>query len=306
MFLSKTKITKIKWAIVLILFLANIFVWRAVFLAENGGALTLAVLDIGQGDAIFIQDSVGHQILIDGGPDQKILARLPALMPVSDRSLDLLIVSHPHADHIAGLVEILNRYEVSAVMEAGAVYSSAIYAEWHRLLGEKNIPIIPAFRGEKISLARGAALEILAPFEDWRGRSGKEIHDSMVVARLTVNGRGLAMLTGDMETDLEDKLLANVAEDNNSNNSLESLILKVGHHGSKTSSGKNFVKKVSPSYALISVGTDNRYGHPYPATLATFENFGIEILQTNQAGTIVFEISDKNKNQPLQPVFLES
>ncbi|MEK7650736.1 MAG: MBL fold metallo-hydrolase [Patescibacteria group bacterium] len=305
MFFSKTKITKIKWAIVLILFLANIFVWRAVFLAEHGGKLTLAMLDIGQGDAIFIQDSVGHQILIDGGPDQKILARLPALMPVSDRSLDLLIVSHPHADHIAGLVEILNRYEVGAVMEAGAVYSSAIYAEWHRLLAEKKIPIIPAFRGEKISLARGAALEILAPFEDWRGRSAKEIHDSMVVARLTVNGRGLAMLTGDMETDLEDKLIASANESENKQ-SLEAIILKVGHHGSKTSSGRNFVQKVSPSYAVISVGTDNRYGHPYPATLATFENLNIKTLQTNQTGTIVFEISDKNKNQPLQPVFLES
>lgn len=290
---------RIKWVGAIILLALNIFVWRAVSLAERGGALTLAVLDIGQGDAIFIQDSFNRQILIDGGPDRKILARLPQVMPVSDRSLDLLILSHPHADHLAGLVEILNRYEVSAVLEAGAVYESAVYREWHRLLAEKKIPVIPALRGEKISLARGAELEILAPFEDWRGRSGKEIHDAMVVTRLTVNGRGLALLAGDMETELEDKLIA-------AGESLESLILKVGHHGSKTSSGQNFVEKVAPQFAAISVGTANRYGHPYPATLETLQNLDIKVLQTNKLGTIVFRISDKNKNQALAPDFLES
>lgn len=299
MFLNKAKI---KWASVVILLALNILVWWRVSLASVGGKLTLAMLDIGQGDAIFIEDPVGRQILIDGGPDQKVLARLPMLMTPTDRSIDLLILSHPHADHLAGLVEILNRYQVSAVLEAGAVYNSAIYREWHRLLAEKKIPIIPARRGEKISLARGAELEILAPFDDWQNREAKEIHDSMVVARLTVSGRGLAMLTGDMETDLENKLIANAE----SSSALESIILKAGHHGSKTSSGKNFVEKVAPQFALISVGTDNRYGHPYPATLQTFENLNIQTLQTNQSGTIVFEISDKNKNQPLRPIFLES
>ncbi len=272
--------TRIKWGIILILFLANIFVWFNFSSFNSRDYLTLAVLDIGQGDAIFIEDKAGHQILIDGGPDQKILAELPKFMSVSDRSLDLLILSHPHADHLVGLVEILKRYQVAGVLEAGAVYDSAIYREWHRLLAEKKIPIILARRGERIRLA-DAELEILAPFENWRGRSSKEVHDSMVVARLLVASTSVAILTGDMEQDLEQRLLA-------SEGNLQAKILKIGHHGSKTSSSENFVKKVAPEYAVISVAKKNRYGHPYPATLKMLENLNLEVLQTSEEGAIVF------------------
>ena len=277
MFFTKTKI---KWVIIFSLVLANIFVYFYFSSSNSRDYLTLAVLDIGQGDAILIEDKAGHQILIDGGPDQKILAELPKFMSVSDRSLDLLILSHPHADHLVGLVEILKRYEVAGVLEAGAVYDSAIYREWHRLLQEKNIPIILARRGEKIRLA-DAELDILAPFENWSGRSAKEIHDSMVVAQLLVASSSVAILTGDMEQDLEQRLLA-------SEGNLQAKILKIGHHGSKTSSSENFVKKVAPEYAVISVAKKNRYGHPYPATLELLKKLGLEVLQTSEEGSIVF------------------
>lgn len=272
---------KVRWYLLLLLLALNLLAWYQVYAFRKTDNLTLAVLDVGQGDAIFIEDSVGHQILIDGGPGSAVLSALNEVMPVSDRSIDLLILSHPHADHLDGLVEIAKRYQVGAVIQSGAAYESAIYREWQRLLEEKEIPVILARRGELIKLADGAELEILAPLENWQGRSTKEIHESMVVARLSQGERGLAMLTGDMEMELEDELIA-------SGESLQAEILKVGHHGSQTSTDTDFVQAVKPEVALISVAEKNKYGLPYPATLEQLETMGIPIRETRREGTIIY------------------
>lgn len=272
-----------KWALVGLLLLGNLIVWPVVLRDARGNYLTLAVLDVGQGDAVFIEDALGRQILIDGGPDRKILSALPALMPFSDRSLDLLILTHPHADHVTGLVEVLKRYRVAAVLESGAAYDSAVYGEWRRLLDERGIKVIPAHRGEIIKLAGGGALEILAPLADWRGRDvgDRNTHNAMVVARLVGPEAGLAMLTGDMEMPLENDLLASGAD-------LQSEILKVGHHGSKTSTSGNFLRAVAPRWAVISSGAGNRYGHPHTETSAALERQGALMRRTDEEGTIIF------------------
>jgi competence protein ComEC len=240
------------------------------------------MLDVGQGDAIFLEDAAGHQILIDGGPGAGVLSGLNEVMPLNDRYIDLLILSHPHADHLDGLVEIAKRYQVGAVIESGAAYPSATYTEWHKLLSEKEIPVILARRGELIRLAGDAKLEIIAPFENWLGRKPtKHIHESMVVARLEQGGEGVAMLTGDMEMPLEQQLIA-------SGESLQAKILKVGHHGSQTSTSEEFVKAVDPEVALISVAEKNSYGLPYPATLERLEKMGVPMRMTKDEGTIVY------------------
>lgn len=272
---------RFRWYLLLFVLAPNIFIWSQVWRAHAGRYLTFALLDIGQGDALFIEDAAGHQILIDGGPGQAILAALPQVLPWHDRSIDLLILTHPHADHLDGLVEILKRYQVGAVIESGASYPSATYTEWHKLLAEKEIPVILARRGELIRLADDAELEILAPLENWLGRSTKEIHESMVVALLEQGGRGIAMLTGDMEMALEQQLIA-------TGEKLQAKILKVGHHGSQTSTSEEFVKAVSPDVALISVAKKNSYGLPYPATLERLEKMGIPMRMTKDEGTIVY------------------
>lgn len=276
----------LRWVLVGLLLVVNLFVWSTVERSRERGFLVLAAFDVGQGDAIFIEDSVGHQILIDGGPDQKILSELPKLMPLSDRTLDLLILTHPHADHVTGLVEILKRYQVGAVLKTGADYPSATYDEWRRLLKEKGIQVISARRGEKVKLAGGVELDILAPFTDWRERGAKNIHDAMVVAQLVVASSTVALLAGDMEMPLEAQLLA-------AGDDLKSAILKVGHHGSKTSSSETFVRAVTPRFAIISAGAKNRYGHPHPNTLATLKRLAGEILRTDERGTITFDINNR-------------
>ncbi|MCC6290712.1 MBL fold metallo-hydrolase [Candidatus Nomurabacteria bacterium] len=284
---------KVKWILVFLLLFANFLVWQSVNGDRSRDFFTLAVLDVGQGDSIFIEDTAGHQILVDGGPDQSVLAELPKLMSVFDRSIDLLVLTHPHADHLTGLVEILKRYRVSGVLEAGAIYDSAIYDEWHRLLKEKNIPVVVARRGERVILADNSRLEVLAPSVSWQDRGAKNIHDSMVVTRLIVASSSVALLTGDMESDLEDRLLSD-------GTNLSAQILKVGHHGSKTSTGGSFLRAVAPKFAVISVARENRYGHPHPQTLGVLQNFGVEILRTDELGTITFRI-DKSAGV----VFLE-
>lgn len=172
---------KIKWSLILFLLFFNFLVWQSVNENKSRDFLALAVLDVGQGESIFIEDASRHQILIDGGPDQSVLAELPKLMSVTDRSIDLLILTHPHADHLAGLVEIIKRYQVKSVMESGVIYDSATYGEWHRLLKEKKIPVIVARQGGRIILSDDSRLEVLAPRSNWQNRHAKKLHDSMVV-----------------------------------------------------------------------------------------------------------------------------
>lgn len=278
-----------RWFLIGFIFVANILVWLTVIDSGPRDYLVLASLDIGQGDAIFLEDVAGHQILIDGGPGNALLSALPSVMPFHDRHIDLLIVSHPHADHIAGLVEILKRYEVDAVLDAGAIYPSAVYREWQRLIEEKGITRLVARRGERIKLAGGDVLEIIAPFQNWQDIEPKEIHDSMVVAQLWVASTSVAILTGDAEVDVESALIK--AGDN-----LESKILKIGHHGSKTSTSEAFLTAVRPEVAIISVGDPNRYDHPSPGTLERLGQFAVPVLRTDQEGTIIFRI-DSNTGE---------
>lgn len=257
------------------LILAAFFVWYAVY-AESGKELEVDFLDVGQGDAILIQAPGGNQILIDTGPNKAILRELSKVMPFYDRSIDMVIESHPDSDHIGGLPEILNRYEVSAVMESGVNSDSAIYAETEKIISDKNIKKILARRGMKINLGDGGYLDILFPDRDV---AGMDTNDASVVAKL-VYGKNSFLFTGDSLQKME-KYLVSLDGKN-----LDSDVLKVGHHGSKTSSSEEFLGYISPEYAVISVGEDNKYGHPHQEILDRLQKFGVNILRTSELGTI--------------------
>lgn len=247
--------------------------------------LTFAMLDIGQGDALFIESPTGTQVLVDSGPPNKILGKLQQVMPILDRSIDAFIITNPDADHIGGFLDILKVYKVGRVFEPGVVTDSKTYQNLEAEIKNKNIPDILAKRGMRLDLGGGAVIDILFPDRDV---SSWATNDGSIVARL-IYGDTSIMLTGDAPVETEKIILSE-----NSPTQLASTILKVGHHGSHTSSSSPFVQAVSPEYALISDGKDNKYGHPHQDTLAMLNNFNIKTLRTDLLGSIILNSDGQN------------
>ena len=245
--------------------------------------LTIAFLDVGQGDAIFIETPSGNQILIDGGPNGTVLSELGRVMPPGDRTIDMVIATHPDADHIAGLVDVLDRYQVDTFIDSGAIAKTAIFEALSDQ--ELNVPrSITAHIGDRIVSDDGVTLDILAPYSN---PNPDDMNASSVVTLLRY-GTLSVMLTGDAPQEIEEDLTRWYG------NQLESEILKAGHHGSKTSTDPKFVQALDPVIGIISAGADNRYGHPNKDVVDTLTKEEVQILGTYEEGTIIFESDGKN------------
>lgn len=253
---------------------------------EKDGLLKVYFLDIGQGDAEFIQAPNGTQVLIDGGPDNSVVSRLSEVMSFYDHDIDVVVASHPHSDHIAGLVDVLERYDVETIIQAGESYESAQFKAWSVAVANEQAQNIDATAGTQIDLGSGATLTILHPFASVVGTATDEPHDDVVVTLLTY-GKTKVLFTGDMEKDVETKLVERFGA------LLDADVLKIGHHGSKTSSSETFLAQVSPRTAVISVGAKNRYHHPSPDVTTRLEKFGVPYYRTDIDGTVKLE-SDGN------------
>ena len=272
-----------KYLFVLALFGGAVLVWYAVF-AESRSGLMVAFLDVGQGDAILIETSTGRQILIDGGPNKKVLQELSKIMPFYDRSIDVVIVTHPDGDHIGGLPEVLKRYNVDLVIESGVESDTAVSKAFENLIEEKNIKKVLARRGMRLVLGNNAYMLVLFPIGDV---AGWDTNDASIVAKL-VYGKTSYLFTGDSPQKIENYLVF-VEKEN-----LDVDVLKAGHHGSKTSSSESFVGYASPEYAIISAGKNNRYGHPHKEVLDILGKFGAKILRTDESGTIKIKSDGEN------------
>ena len=259
-----------------LLLIANIFFFRIDF-KNSHRVLTFAMLDIGQGDALFIESPTGTQVMFDAGPPRKVLGPLTHVMSPFDKSIDAVVITNPDADHIGGLLDILKNYKVGRVLESGTLTDSKTYQSLRDEMKRQNIPDILAKKGMKLDMGGGVVIDILFPDHDV---SSWATNDGSVVARLSY-GKTSIMLTGDAPIKTEQIILKE-----NRAAQLASTILKVGHHGSRTSTSNNFLKAVSPIYALISDGKDNKYGHPHKETLDTLTQFGIKVLRTDLLGTI--------------------
>lgn len=273
------------YLILLILMFVTLGIWGAVFAATPPGVLTVAVMDVGQGDSIFIESPTGVQVVIDGGPDTSLLHELPKLMSLSDRSLDAVIETHPDADHIAGFVDLLKRYSVGVFIEPGIPKPTVTARALEKEIDVEKIPRAIVRRGESIELGGGARLDILFPDFDVSTLTSDKTNEGCVVSRL-VYGDTSVIFMCDAPFDVEDHLMLL-----SSSTELTSDLLKVGHHGSRFSTGDTFVSEVDPSIAIISVGARNTYGHPTQATLGTLAEHAIKTLRTDEEGTIVF-VSD--------------
>jgi len=274
------------WYVMAILLIANAFIYYRVFAEEESKFLIVAFLDIGQGDAIFIESPSGHQVLIDGGPNAKVLQELGKVIPIYDRTIDVLILTNPDQDHFAGFLDVLKNYEIAAVIEPGTVGKSAMYPEFEKMIETESATHVLARRGQVIDLGGGAYLKILFPNRDV---SGDTPNDGSIVAEL-IYGETEIMLTGDATEKVERHLLAINPSD------LKSDVLKVGHHGSRTSTSEKFVAAVAPQFAVISDGAGNRYGHPHKEVLDALQKFGVKVFRTDQSGTVILRSNGKSFN----------
>ncbi len=265
--------------IFLLLIFLNVFLlitdWQ-----NSHRVFTFAMLDVGQGDGLFIESPTGVHILIDGGPAKSVLDPLGKVMPAFNKKIDALMITNPDADHIGGFSDILENYQVGALFEPGTISPSKTYQNLKNEIKSKKIPDILERRGMVLDLGGGTSLNILFPD---RNVSTWATNDGSMMARLTY-GNFSIMLTGDAPMKTEQILL-----EENSKTELASIALKVGHHGSRTSTSPSFVSAVSPKIALISDGKNNKYGHPHQETLDTLAQFGVKVFRTDQVGTIIIK-----------------
>lgn len=270
---------RILGAVILALLLLNAAIWQAALRSDRRGTLSVSFLDVGQGDAIFIEAPSGHTALIDGGPaDGGILRRLSSVTPWYARSIDVVIPTHPDADHVAGLIDVLARYRVSMIIRSSVEGDTQTAKRLTAAMRREGAREVVAMRGQIVNLGDDAYLEILSP-----DRSVPHVptNDGCVVTRL-VYGATAFMLPCDAPQAVE-KYLVSL-----DGNALHADVLKAGHHGSRTSSSPLFIGFVDPQWVVYSRGCNNKYGFPHAETVATMTRFGIPTLDTCKEGTITF------------------
>lgn len=242
------------------------------------GRFLVDFLDVGQGDAILLTAPSGEQVLIDGGPEQMVLQKLAKVMPFLDRTLDLVVLTHPHADHVMGLVQVLERYEVGAVLLTGVFYENPIYEAFLEKINKYGVPILIA-SGQNFMIGE-VDFRVLFPLESLTGQIFENINNSSIVLKAT-HGDMDILLTGDAEHEVEEFLLFRGQD-------LEAEILKIGHHGSRTASSSDFLDAVSPEIAIIQSGEGNDFKHPHEETLENLKMRDVLIRRNDLEETIRF------------------
>jgi competence protein ComEC len=274
---------KIKYGSLVFFLLINLLIWQKVISYELKEDLTVTFLDVGQGDAILIEAKNGNQVLIDGGKNDRVLKELSKNMSFFDRSINMVIATHPDSDHIGGLPSVLKRYSVGLYLESGVESNTLTYESLERTLQIEKLKRIIARRGMIVDLGNEIYLRVLFPDRDV---SDVEPNTASVVLQV-VYGDTEFMLTGDSPNSIE-KYLVSIDKE-----SLESEVLKVGHHGSLTSSSEIFLGFVDPKFSIISAGEGNSYGHPHQEIVQRLGNFNTEIIETSKRGSITFTSDGK-------------
>ncbi|MEK7567416.1 MAG: ComEC/Rec2 family competence protein [Patescibacteria group bacterium] len=286
------KSTKVLLLLTSVLIVSNFLIWQAALSSENvnGNELKVYFLDIGQGDATFIEAPNGNQILIDGGrTDNKVLRELGEVMNPFDKEIDVVIATHPDADHVGGLPEVFSRYKVENYIDSGnQTKDTQIFKVLTQKVQEKTnegMNYLIAKHGQRFTLDKEKEIyiDILYPDKDVRY---VESNDASIVIKLSYKNNCFIM-SGDASRNIE-RHVAGLEKNN-----LDCDVLKTGHHGSRTSTSAEWVGFISPKYAVISVGKNNTYGHPNKETLDTLKRFNAEIYRTDEEGRI--EINSDGK-----------
>lgn len=242
---------------------------------ETTNVLKVHFIDVGQGDSTFIQLADGKTILIDGGnkADASIITNY--LHSLNILSIDYLIATHPHEDHIGSLPVIIKDFNIGSIYMPKASANTKIFENLLLSIKTKGYKINTAAAGVKIIDTKDIKLIILAP----NSEEYKDLNNYSVVAKLTYKDTSF-LFTGDAEDVSEKEMLKQ-------NVDLKADVIKIGHHGGRTSSTKDFLEEVAPKYAVISVGSDNDYGHPHKETMERLGSLNLKIFRTDEQGTIV-------------------
>ncbi len=240
--------------------------------------LNIHFYDVGQGDAILIQKG-DTQIVVDGGPNEQILTDLGRDISPWDREIELLVLTHPHADHLTGLTPVIERYNVQKILYYPDSYDTKSYMRFLEAVKKEGAEVLYGRAGGKIQLGE-ISLQILWPIDNYHDRNAN--NESLVL--LLDYADFDALLLGDAEKSVQPKIVINQ----------EVELLKVAHHGSWNGAYEPFLRTVSPALAVISVGAKNSYGHPHQQMLSLFDNLGIPYLRTDLAGTITVRSDGRN------------
>jgi competence protein ComEC len=268
---------------IMIPLLAAAFITSSAVATMPDSRLHVSFLDVGEGDAVLIQ-AAGQNILVDGGLSPQVVCHaISNKLPFWNREIDLIILSHPHLDHLSGLVEVLKRYQVKGVLAPNLYTENPLFQEWLAVIKSKNIPISYADRGQRIALNNGAAIEILNPvFSNTPGDDS--VFESQGIVLKVTQGQHSFLLTADIDKETELQLLQ-------ARQDMKCTILKAAHHGSYSSTSSEFLSASQPQYAVISSGADNTFGHPSPAVLQRLSNQ--TVYRTDTSGTIEFTTDGK-------------
>ena len=247
------------------------------------GLLLVSMLDVGQGDAILITDPTGYQLLVDGGPDNgQVVQQLEQVMPVFDRSINMIVLTHPDADHIGGLAGVLDRYTVDTIVDNGVPKATETANEFRRESQDEEVEILQLYAGQSIRTPGGVVFDVLSPY--WNNIE-IETNDNSIVMIMRY-GEVSYLLTGDIGSSIEQRLVESYTPQ-----VLNSTVLKVPHHGSRFSSSLSFLKAVAPSMAIASYSCENDYGHPAQASVRRYGYMSIPVYTTCDRGTFTL-VSD--------------
>jgi competence protein ComEC len=263
------------WIVLGLIALAIIFIIASFsFWNYQLDKLQVAFMDVGQGDAILVRTPEGLKALIDGGPDQSVLTQLSRILPWWDHRIDLMILSHAHADHYAGLEAVIKRYQVRQIIVSGQAL--ALPKEFWDLAESRQIDIKLVMSGQDINLG-SAHLEVLWPDD----QPNQDVNDTSLVVKLNYGQRQF-WLAGDSGLLVEATLIKQNRTD-------DIDVLKVSHHGSDTANSEEFLNLLQPEYAVISVAKANSLGLPNQRVLRRLQRLKAELLRTDELGTIIFE-----------------
>jgi competence protein ComEC len=274
-------VVRMRLLILLLLSIFAIVIWLLPYVQgtpKNTTNLQVHFLDVGQGDAIFIETPNGTQVLIDGGRDVSVLRELSKVMGFFDRTIDMVIATHPDSDHVGGLVDVLKRYDVATIMSTENEGDSPASAAFDTARVREDSEYIYARRGQVYDLGDGIVLEVLFPETNPKDL---ESNTASIVAQLRYKETAF-MLTGDSPKSIEEYLVLTYGDQ------LESDVLKVGHHGSRTSTSLLFLDEVSPTFAVVSAEKNSRYGHPHVEVTDALFNAAVTAFNTADEGTVTF------------------
>jgi competence protein ComEC len=282
--------------VLVFLCLANAFTWSIVYDFNQPQFFKVVFFDVGQGDSILIETHLGHYVLIDGGEDSVVLDKLAQRIPFYRKEIDLVVLTHAHSDHLGGLTYVLDNYQVNNVLWNGAIQENSLSLKWLEQLNQKNRSVKIAQSGQRIK-AGDFFIDILYPFQSVENETFSDLNSSSIVLRVVYKDKSF-LLTGDADKKIEQELveMEKFCEEQQQEIKcrvmvLDSDVLKVGHHGSKTSTDKSFIERVSPTIAVISVGQNNRHNHPHQEVLEVLDNYGIRIERTDLKNDIEIVIN---------------